>query len=185
MSKGRTLACAVMISLSSALGAAVRADAPVAKAASLPKGLAVPAGQRRAFQWKAQGVQIYTCQADAGAAAAWVFTAPEAKLRDAQGRDAGTHFAGPTWQALDQSRVVGKKLVAASPDPTSIPWLLLQAESHEGNGVMAAVTYIQRLDTKGGLAPATGCDASHLGETARVDYSASYAFYVSESARAK
>jgi hypothetical protein len=63
--------------------------------------------------------------------------------------------------------------------------LLLQAAAHEGNGVMSAVTYIQRLDTKGGLAPATGCDASRLGETARVDYSASYAFYVAESAHAK
>ena len=188
MSKDRTLAYAALVCLSSALGAAVHAEVPVAKApsaASVPKELTVPAGQRRAFQWKAQGVQIYICQADAGAAAAWVFSAPEAKLRDAQGREAGTHFAGPTWEALDKSRVGGKKLVAASPDPASIPWLLLQAAAHEGNGVMSAVTYIQRLDTKGGLAPATGCDASRLGETVRVDYSASYAFYVAESAHAK
>jgi hypothetical protein len=188
MLQERSLACAALFCISSALGAAAHAEVPVAKApsaASVPKELAVPAGQRRAFQWKAQGVQIYTCQAEAGAAAAWVFSAPEAKLRDAQGRAAGSHFAGPTWEALDKSRVVAKKLAAASPDPTSIPWLSLEATAHEGNGVMAAVTYIQRLDTKGGLAPATGCDASHLGETVRVDYTASYAFYVAESAHGK
>ncbi len=42
---------------------------------------------------------------------------------------------------------------------------------------MAGVTYVQRLDTTGGLAPATGCDASHVGDTARIDYTATYYFY--------
>ncbi|HEX4353270.1 MAG TPA: DUF3455 domain-containing protein, partial [Polyangiales bacterium] len=58
---------------------------------------------------------------------------------------------------------------------------LLEAASHAGHGVMADVTYVQRLDTKGGLAPASGCDAAHLGASARVNYSAVYAFYVVEA----
>ena len=42
---------------------------------------------------------------------------------------------------------------------------------------MSHVAYIQRLTTKGGLAPTTGCDAAHAGTTARIDYTATYYFY--------
>src|ERR1700733_14855293 len=150
MSRVRTLACALTMAVSIALQSGAHADETAAKkAANLPKELVVPAGNRRAFQYRATGVQIYTCQTDGTTAPAWVLKAPEAKVRDAHGKDAGTHSAGPTWEALDKSRVVGTKVAAASPDAMSIPWLLLQAASHEGKGVMAAVTYIQRLDTKG------------------------------------
>jgi hypothetical protein len=67
---------------------------------------------------------------------------------------------------------------------SAIPELLLEAASHAGAGKMAEVTYIQRLNTAGGLAPATGCDASHINATAKVPYTAQYAFYKASSSTA-
>jgi hypothetical protein len=87
---------------------------------------------------------------------------------------AGKHYAGPTWQASDGSTVVGARVAGATPDPTAIPWLLLRATSHAGAGEMTEVTYIQRVATTGGLAPAEGCTPASLGAVARVPYTASY-----------
>jgi hypothetical protein len=88
------------------------------------------------------------------------------------------HYAGPTWKHHDGSEVVGK--VAArldSPDANSIPWLLLTAASHSGSGVFATVTSIQRLHTKGGQPPQSGCDDSHRDAETKSAYSADYYFY--------
>jgi Protein of unknown function (DUF3455) len=138
--------------------------------------LAVPAGNRLAFHLDAIGVQIYTCSV-VGAGYGWVFKAPEANLYGRHGHVVGTHYAGPTWEAKDGSTVVGAKLAAATPDPTAIPWLLLGAVSHAGDGRMTKITFIQRLETTAGLAPATGCDAASVGSLARVPYTATYFFY--------
>jgi len=84
---------------------------------------------------------------------------PEAVLSDADGNIVGVHFAGPTWESNSGSKVVGVKLAAstANPpvDPNEIPWLLLQAKSSEGPGIFANITYVQRVSTAGGKAPAT------------------------------
>lgn len=148
-------------------------------APSVPPGLAVPAGNRVAFDLDARGVQIYRCDGS-GAAPAWVFQAPEAELFKPSGASAGTHYAGPTWELVDGSKVVGTRLAGASVTAGAIPWLLLQATAHEKAGRMARVTFIHRVDTAGGLAPTTGCDGDHLGEVARVDYTATYYFYETE-----
>jgi Protein of unknown function (DUF3455) len=149
----------------------------VSCAPSVDAAIAVPAGNQLAFSFDATGVQIYTCQTTA-TGYAWAFQAPEATLFDARGRNVGSHYAGPTWQYKDGSQVVGTKVAAVTPDATSIPWLLLQASSHTGQGKFAPVTYIQRLDTGGGLAPsAATCGASNVGEIARVDYVATYYFF--------
>ena len=88
------------------------------------------------------------------------------------------HFAGPTWQATDGSLVKGKVVgQALPPEPGSIAWLLLTAVDHSGVGVMSDVQSIQRLNTSGGKAPATGCDLQHQGEEARIHYTADYNFY--------
>jgi hypothetical protein len=147
------------------------------RAPSVPDALAVPKGNHLAFHADATGVQIYVCQADAPGNPAWVLRAPQADLFDAHRRKIGKHYAGPTWQALDGSTVVGTKLATYTDDPKSIPWLLLQAASNTGHGAMSAVTYVQRLDTHTGLAPSTGCDADHLDATAQIDYTATYYFY--------
>lgn len=130
-----------------------------------------------AIQAFAKGVQIYTCTASNGAFA-WTLKAPDASLHDAKGQLIGKHFAGPSWQANDGSTVVGEPLNASpSPSANAIPWLVLHAKSHSGNGDMAKVAYIVRTQTEGGMAPAGGCDAGHANAEARVPYSAVYLFF--------
>jgi len=142
----------------------------------VPAAIAVPEGNRLAFWLDAEGQQVYGCQATA-TGYGWVLIAPDADLFKPNGRLAGSHYAGPTWEALDGSTVVGARVASYVDDPTAIPWLLLSAASHAGKGKMAKVSYIQRLYTSAGLAPTTGCDADHVGAQSPIDYSATYYFY--------
>jgi hypothetical protein len=92
-----------------------------------------------------------------------------------------THFGGPTWRAKDGSQVVGRLDDKVTVDPTAIPWLRLEAAS-TASGVdgdrLAATTYVQRLATTGGLAPAPGlCNAETVGTVAEVPYTAVYTFW--------
>jgi len=92
----------------------------------------------------------------------------------------GKHYKGPVWEALDGSKVGGQVLQRANaPDAAAVPWLLLKATSHEGTGTFAHVTFIQRVDTVGGLPPAAECDQPHAGAEASAAYHATYFFYVS------
>jgi hypothetical protein len=149
----------------------------------VPAALAPAADQALYKVFAAEGVQIYRCTANA-TGAAWVFDSPDALLLknddaddDGDLRIVGHHFAGPSWEYKDRSVVVGKKAAGATVDATAIPWLLLTAVSHSGDGKFAQVTSIQRLNTAGGLAPATGCDATTVGAVARVPYTATYFMY--------
>jgi hypothetical protein len=136
-----------------------------------------PEGSVPLLELVADGVQIYTCDAKQGGFE-WTFKAPEATLSDKQGRQVGTHFAGPTWKIDDGSGVVGEVAAKAdAPEPGAIQWLLLRAKSHEGSSALSAVAYISRTETKGGAAPITGCDKGHLSEQARMRYSARYQFF--------
>lgn len=146
----------------------------------VPASLAVPKGNRLAFALPATGVQIYDCKVGSNGAVAWTFRAPEAEL-SLFGFVVISHYAGPTWEALDGSSVVGTRVAGETVDATAIPWLLLQAASHAGKGLMTHVTYIQRLNTTGGLVPEKGCDASTLGAVEEVPYTALYAFYTARA----
>lgn len=148
-----------------------------ADAQQVPQQLQPPANEQLLLQVHAKGDQVYTCKEDV-TQYTWVLKAPDAQLFDKDGKPFGKHFAGPSWEANDGSRVVGKAVAnVPSPDADSIPWLLVNIVSHEGTGVLARATTIQRLNTKGGKAPASGCDASHAGKELRVPYSADYLFY--------
>ena len=140
-----------------------------------------PAGQQAVLTVKGDGVQIYACKQVDGVAK-WVFQAPEAKLLDANGKEVGSHGAGPFWKSLDGSLVKGQ-LVTSSKAPAAgdIAWLLLKASAHEGDGVLSKVEYIRRSDTHGGVAPDSGCNAEHLNTTVRVAYTATYAFFVGKN----
>lgn len=124
---------------------------------------------------KASGTQIYVCKRDANQQLAWVFKAPSADLYDASGQLVVKHSAGPTWQATDGSKITGKVLQQApNPDQSdSIPLLLLQATNAGGPGLLATVRYVQRLDTRGGLAPGP---CTQEGEEGRSPYLAEYLF---------
>jgi|SRR5579872_691353 len=146
-------------------------------AQQVPPQLQPPAGEELLLQVHAKGDQIYTCKGDA-TQFSWTLKAPDAQLFDKDGKPFGKHSAGPSWEAKDGSRVTGKATASVpSPEADSIPWLLVDIVSHEGNGVLSRAKSIQRLNTKGGKAPATGCDASHSGQELRVPYSADYLFY--------
>ena len=148
-----------------------------AHAQQVPKELQPPANEQLLLQVHAKGDQIYACKAD-GAQFAWTLKAPDAQLFDKSGKAFGKHFAGPSWEANDGSRITGKAVAnAPSPDPESIPWLLVSVVSHNGEGVLARVTSIQRINTKGGKAPASGCDAAHVSQESRIPYSADYVFF--------
>jgi Protein of unknown function (DUF3455) len=127
----------------------------------------------------AKGVQIYLCAVPpAGGAPVWTLKAPHAVLNAGADAPAAIHFAGPSWQALDGSLVTGTRTASApSPSATAIPWLMLQAASNVGAGLFSDVTWIQRLDTVGGAAPAAGCDEAHAGAQVLTGYRATYVFY--------
>lgn len=140
----------------------------------------MPQGVRPVLAAHARGVQIYTCgpKKDAPQELEWSLKAPEAELLDAGGKSIGKHFAGPSWQASDGSKVVGAmKAKADAPGAAAIPWLLVEVKSSEGQGALAHVTYVQRVNTEGGKAPTGGCDPAHLQAQTRVDYQADYFFY--------
>jgi len=129
---------------------------------------------------RAKGVQVYECRArrDQPGGYEWAFVAPEADLFDARGGKVGRHYAGPHWEALDGSKILGMvKERADAPTAGAIPWLLLAAKSVGRDGSFSKVTSIQRVNTVGGVAPATGCSESAAGTPARVDYTADYYFF--------
>jgi hypothetical protein len=152
--------------------------APPRPGAAVPAGLEVPSGNALLVTLQAKGTQIYTCSPGKdGAAPAWTFKAPQADLADASGKAAGKHFAGPTWEWLDGGQVVGEVLQKAPPTTGNIPWLLLKVKSSKGTSPWGTVGFVQRLDTVGGVAPATGCDEAHTGTEGLVPYTAAYAFW--------
>jgi len=117
-------------------------------------------------------VQIYTWSGTD-----WAFQAPEALLYSTDHRCGivRIHYAGPTWESNSGSYVVGAVIERATVDPTAIPWLKLGAADSDGPGVFDGTTFIQRVNTVGGMAPAY---AGHtVGEQARVPYAAEYYFY--------
>ena len=134
--------------------------------------LRVPVGNKVAVHAYAVGVQIYRWSGTS-----WDFVAPEAVLFPGSGGNGviGIHYAGPTWESASGSKVVGTVLERCTPDPDAIPWLLLKAVASEGPGVFHRVTFIQRVNTVGGKAPADPGD--FVGEVARVPYTAEYFFY--------
>jgi hypothetical protein len=148
------------------------------RASEAPEALRPPASQTLVLAARADGVQIYECTANAAGRYEWTLKAPEADLFDDTGRKVGKHYAGPTWEALDGSKVVGEvKARDDGPDKNAIPWLLLNAKSNSPTGALSQIRSIQRLQTSAGKPPSTPCDRSTAQQVARVPYKANYYFY--------
>jgi len=171
------------LSASLASFAAVAACATPRPAAlpGVPEELRVDPALVLLLEARATGVQIYVCGPgkEDPASSQWVFQAPEADLFDATGARIGRHYAGPTWESVDGSKVVGRlKAQASAPESTAVPWLLLVAKATSGPGLLSRVEAVQRVDTVGGKAPpASSCDPAHAGTQARIPYQATYRFY--------
>jgi len=134
--------------------------------------LRVEAGNKVIAHFYAVGVQVYRWNGTA-----WTFVGPEAVLYNADGDEAemGIHYGGPTWESISGSKVRASVVDRSFPDPDAIPWLLLKASASEGPGIFDGVTFIQRVNTVGGLAPADSGD--FVGEEVEVPYTAEYYFY--------
>ena len=142
----------------------------------VPGDIVPPAGNKVFLVTHAEGVQIYSCNAATGA---WTLVAPRAQLYAQNGKLTGSHFVGPTWVAMDGSYVVGRRVNGVNVDPTAIDWLLLEKDTSAAGADgdrLSATTYIQRINTTGGRAPAASeCDET--GETAEIPYAADYYFW--------
>jgi hypothetical protein len=138
----------------------------------VPDAIKVPDGNKRIAVMPARGVQTYQCTAGA-----WTFLQPDAILRY-HGRPQVLHTKGPVWTSVVDGSSVTAAAQASSPVPNAIPQLLLVSTGNRGPGLLSAVTYIQRLNTTGGLAPTGTCTD---GTTTSVPYTADYTFWVAET----
>jgi hypothetical protein len=137
---------------------------------------------------------------------AWTLFTPQATLFAHNLKEITTHYFSPnphepspsplmerpvraTWQhSKDTSTVWGKVVPGdASSDsayvaPGAIPWLRITVVGAEdgpmGGDTLSPTTYLHRVNTSGGLAPATGCASlADVGRQAFMEYTADYYFY--------
>jgi hypothetical protein len=174
-----TVISSVVFILGTSLAGAQAKDAPQKEVPpDVPDSILAPTGEEVVLLAHATGAQIYACQAAADGKFSWTLKAPEAELHDRKDKVIGQHSAGPTWKLKDGSEVTGKAAAKVDAlDPGSIPWLLVKAVGHAGNGLLTNVTTIQRVRTHGGQPPAEGCDAAHQGDETKSSYTADYYFY--------
>ena len=167
----------------------------------VPANLQVPAGNKAFLLGQANGTQNYVCLPSA-TGFAWTFFGPQATLLNDDGQQLTTHFLSPnpaesgtpraTWQHSKDTSSVWAAAIASSIDPNyvapgAIPWLLLQVlgaqYGPDGGHKLTATTFIQRVNTAGGIAPATGCtSATDVGKKALVPYTTDYIFYKQKNA---
>jgi hypothetical protein len=167
----------------------------------LPPNMApVPPGNTAFLVGHAVGTQNYVCL-PSGSGVAFVLFTPEATLFRDNDKQIITHFFSPnlspippevartiraTWQDSRDTSTVWAKLHqpngAVTVDPDSIAWLLLDVvgaqDGPTGGHTLTETTFVQRLNTVGGLAPLTGCSSpADVGTEAFVPYTADYFFY--------
>ena len=157
---------ALALLLLSGLSVSAKAQTP------LPDAIASP-GESVVITLHAEGAQVYECKAGADGKLAWAFREPIATLL-VDGKTIGRHYAGPNWEHIDGSAVVGK-VSGSAPGATAddIAWLKLQVVSSRGSGVLTGVTTVQRINTKGGNLKGA-CDQA--GSFKSAPYSADYVF---------
>jgi hypothetical protein len=141
------------------------------RAPDVPQEIKVEEGNRVHFHGFAIGFQVYTWTGTA-----WSAAVPDATLFDNDGNVVATHFAGPRWKSNSGSIVlaaVDAPRITVNRD--SIEWLRLKTVSTEGSGIFADTTFVQRVNTFGGLPPASNGNA--IGDVFKSPYTADYFFY--------
>ena len=140
--------------------------------AQVPAAIAAP-GETIVATWHAEGAQVYECKAGPDGKLAWAFREPIATLL-LDGKTIGRHYAGPNWEHMDGSAVVGKVAAnAPGATPKDIPLLKLDVVSSRGSGALSGVTTVQRINTAGGKLEGE-CDK--VGTYRNAPYSADYVF---------
>ena len=154
--------------------------APVYSQAALAPAVQVPAGNRVALETVGVGEITYECRdkKDMAGQYEWVFVGPDAALNDRSGKKIGKYFGPPaTWESMDGSKITGAQVAVSPAGAGNIPTQLVKANPAMGAGAMMGMTYIQRVATQGGTAPAMACDAGSKGKKEIVKYKADYIFY--------
>lgn len=146
---------------------------------TLPEAVRAPAGARQTLWTVGRGELTYECREkkDMAGQFEWAFVGPVATLYGADQKTVGKYYAGPTWEAMDGSKVTGKQVAVAPGGAGNIPLQLVKAEPAMGMGAMQGVAYIQRLNTQGGVAPSLPCTVAAKGQRQQVAYAADYVFY--------
>jgi Protein of unknown function (DUF3455) len=146
----------------------------------LPAAVQVPAGHKVVMETVGVGQITYECRAkkDMAGQFEWVFVGPDAKLMDRMGKQVGKYYGPPaTWESMDGSKLTATQLAVAPAMAGSIPLQLVKANPAMGMGAMQGVSHIQRVATKGGVAPAMACDTASMGSKQIVNYQADYIFW--------
>jgi hypothetical protein len=168
-------ACAAL----AACASAPMMSAPYSQA-MLPASVQVPAGHKVAMETVGAGDITYECRVKASTAGEyeWFFVGPDARLMERGGKQIGRYYGPPaTWENMDGSKVTATQVAVAPAAAGSIPFQLVKANPAMGMGAMNGVTYIQRVSTQGGVAPAMACGAANMGTKQVVKYQADYIFY--------
>jgi hypothetical protein len=160
---------------------AVPAVAAIAPPSGLAFNMRPSADEVPAFRLQASGVQIYECRAllTNPDRFAWQAVAPDVTLADpGTGGDVAVLRSVDLWNSLtDRSSVSAVLRATQSAGTRNLPWTYMRAIPTAADGMFAGVTSIQRVNTNGGAAPATGCAADTAGSESRVPFSAEYYFY--------
>ena len=177
-----TLSTALAATVISTLIAACATQqmAPVYSQATLAPAVQVPAGNMVALETVGVGEITYECRdkKDMAGQYEWVFVGPDAALNDRSGKKIGKYFGPPaTWESMDGSKITGAQVAVSPAGAGNIPTQLVKANPAMGAGAMMGMTYIQRVATQGGTAPAMACDADSKGKKEIVKYKADYIFY--------
>lgn len=155
-------------------------DMPMYSQTNLPAAVQVPAGNKVVMKTVGVGEITYACnpKKDMAGQFEWVFVGPDAKLNDRSGKQIGKYYGPPaTWESMDGSKLTGTQVAVSPSSAGNIPLQLVKANPAMGMGAMSGVTYIQRVATMGGVAPAIPCDAGTVGSKQIVKYQADYIFY--------
>ncbi len=176
-------ALATVASIAALAGCATPMAAPMFSQATLPEAVKVPAGQRVAMETVGVGDITYQCREKAAMAGAfeWVFVGPNAVLNNRKGEQVGKYYGPPaTWEHQDGSKLTGAQMAVSPAAAGSIPFQLVKvnaAMTDAKAGAMAGLSYIQRVATRGGVAPASACNAENKDRKELVKYQADYIFW--------
>jgi hypothetical protein len=165
--------------LAVSLALAVPAFAAVSPPSGLTSSITASADEEAVLMLRAEGTHVFECKPLPGDSNryAWFFSAPDATLYDA-GRPVARNAAENVFEAIgDRSTVTASIRARQDGGSNNLPWLLLRAQSTADAGLFAGVTSVQRVNTAGGVAPDTGCDANNVGKEARIAFKADYYFY--------
>jgi len=194
----RTMKATVILATALVCGASAMPHAApaVVPRPPVPGNLEVAAEFTPYLMVQADGTQNYGCL-PFGAGVAWTLLGPQATLFNASLDQVMTHYLSPnpveggipraTWRHSHDSSAVWAVAVETSSDaayvaPGAIPWLKLEVKGAQygtdGGFKLTATKFIQRVNTAGGKAPATGCAlAADIGKRVFVPYTTDYVFY--------